>query len=144
LIGFFRLAAAWTCTGDATVAPSVGPDTQTEPADVDPGFGGGSVAIGGRGATPLEGPTLSARATAGHELFCPPPVGGVGEGVVDELDVPPHPSQNEMVKAKKDNAKTSRMRNLRQLLTISPRRFSMRDARTRLRVGRSSRGVLSA
>ena len=86
-----------------TVAPFVGFETQTEPADVVPGSGGGIGAAAGKGAVPLVGPALISTWTVGQVLALPPPLPpvlpgllppGVGVGVdegplVEELGLPP-------------------------------------------------------
>jgi hypothetical protein len=61
------------CAGEVTVALFAGVETHTDPALVVPGFKGGSGAGSGNGATPVNGPVLSANVTEGHEF-------GVGEG----------------------------------------------------------------
>ena len=98
--GFARAAAATTCTGELTDAPLAGCETQTEPADVEPGFGGGSGAGDGNGATPLVGPWLMVTGIPAHAVEIGVAVGvglgvplGVGVGVEIEggevADPPP-------------------------------------------------------
>ncbi|HUN87602.1 MAG TPA: hypothetical protein VMU28_02365 [Terriglobales bacterium] len=67
--------------GELTEAPSAGVETQTDPAEVAPGFGGGSGAAGGNFA-PLCGPCAIATVTVGHEAC------GAGLGSEPELLVP--------------------------------------------------------
>lgn len=95
-MGLVSVEAATTCTGEVTVALLTGVVTQTEPALVVPGVGGGSGAGSGNGAIPVVGPWLSARTTVGHELLCcaDPP-----EEDVEVVELPlPHPAET-MVKA---------------------------------------------
>ena len=89
-MGLLRSATACTCTGEETVAPSFGLETQTDPAELVPGVGGGSTAAGGNGATPLVGPALSVMVTVGHEA--PGPLGGCGPVLEVILDEPPQPT----------------------------------------------------
>ena len=65
-------AVATTCAGESTVAPSAGVETQTEPAEVVPGFGAGVGAGAGNGAVPLVGPCAIATVTVGQEAALVP------------------------------------------------------------------------
>jgi hypothetical protein len=94
---FLRVVEATMCAGDETVALLAGDDTQTDPAEVEPGSGGGTGAAAGKGATPAIGPWAMATCTVG-QLLAPPPVGpgllppdvGVEETpVFEELGLPP-------------------------------------------------------
>lgn len=92
------------------MAPLVGFETQTEPAEVEPGSGGGTGAGAGKGAVPVVGPALICTWTLGQVLALPPlplpvpplpplpplpgllpPAVGVedGPGVVEEPGLPP-------------------------------------------------------
>jgi hypothetical protein len=68
------------CAGEFTVAPSLGEETQTDPAEVDPGVGGGTGAGAGKFAVPVLGPWLMTDCTVGQVLALGPGV-GVGAGV---------------------------------------------------------------
>lgn len=75
--------AATRCAGEFTVAPSLGEETQTDPAEVDPGVGGGTGAGAGKFAVPVVGPWLMTDCTVG-QVLAPGPgeeLGGVGVGV---------------------------------------------------------------
>ena len=78
---FCSVVTATRCIGEFTWAPFAGLETQTEPADVVPGFGGGTGEGEGNGATPEVGPWLITDWTVGHVLAA----GGVGEGGVGEV-----------------------------------------------------------
>ena len=92
---FCKVVTACTCAGEVTDAPFAGVDTQTDPADVVPGVGGGVGAGLGNAATPVVGPALSVSVTAGQAALVVPGPGvgagfelpGVGAaGVLLELD----------------------------------------------------------
>ncbi len=91
-----KFAPATTCTGELTVAPSEGVETQIDPAELELGVGGGSGAGSGNAATPEVGPCAWTRVTVGHVEGCGVGVGvglgvplGGGEFVFIEV-IPPH------------------------------------------------------
>lgn len=88
-------------TGELTVAPSAGEDTQTDPAEVEPGFGGGTTAVLGNGATPVAGPGASTVATLGH-VELPPPEFVVGGGAL--IPVTPPQAVSSVNESKETNA----------------------------------------
>jgi len=81
-MGLFNSAPAPTCSGEFAVAPSAGVETQTEPAEVDPGVGGGTTAEFGNAATPEVGPCACSRVTLGQ-------VDADGGGPPDPPPLPP-------------------------------------------------------
>lgn len=101
-----RLAPATTCTGEFTVASFEGVETQIDPAEFDPGFGGGIGAGFGNGATPDVGPCACVLVTLGQLTGSGVGVGvgvGLGFGLVPELGggagvfivvTPPQPTSN--------------------------------------------------
>jgi hypothetical protein len=103
-MGLAISAVATICAGELTVAPLDGIETHTEPAEVEPGDGGGSGAGLGNAATPVEGPIFCVATISGHETGAGVGVeagGGVGDGGGEEFVTgvlligpvaPPHPA----------------------------------------------------
>jgi hypothetical protein len=107
------------CTGEETVAPLAGLETHTDPAELEPGFGAGTGAAGGSGATPVYGPTLRSKVIAGHVVAGSTAVAVVSTMSEDEALCPAaHPERKSVKAANWTRSSILRTRVLRQVFTI--------------------------
>lgn len=84
--------------------------------------------MGGSGATPVVGPTLSASVTAGQLLLGGGFGVGVGVGAAVMEEVPPQPVTTKAARTRTTAKTEMRIRVLREILTMGLTGFSNRDA----------------